>query len=371
MERKIHVCFISTRAYPLFNKECTESHGGSELQLYLLSRELAKESDFKVSFIVGDFGQADMEVHEGVNVFRGMNSRANDSLLRKALQALSYLSLFSRIDAEIYFTSSATSVVGLVSLFCILRGRAHVHRTAHEEDVNRARIERRGLLGRIYEFGLTHARLVLTQSETHRRLLKEHHDIDAEVFRNAIPISVDHKRKEGLVLWVGRAVPWKRPELFIELANENPDRRFVMIVSRSDEEPEYWDEIRRETKNIGNLSLKENVVFEKVQAYFNRANVLVNTSDSEGFPNTFLQAGLGRTPILSLNVNPDGFIKEHECGFHCHNDPNELKSKLQVLFENKPVYERCSKNIFDYVKKYHSLDVQSKRMKELFGTLIS
>ena len=40
---KIRVCFISLRAYPIFNPSVEKLFGGAEVDLYLLATELAKE----------------------------------------------------------------------------------------------------------------------------------------------------------------------------------------------------------------------------------------------------------------------------------------------------------------------------------------
>jgi hypothetical protein len=51
-----------------------------------------------------------------------------------------------------------------------------------------------------------------------------------------------------------------------------------------------------------------------MQRWFDEATVFVNTSDYEGFPNTFVQAATGGCGILSLRVNPDGFLDRFGCG---------------------------------------------------------
>ena len=59
---KIRVCFVSPKAYPIFNPDIESVFGGAEVDLYMIATELAKDPDFNVSFIAADYGQADEEI---------------------------------------------------------------------------------------------------------------------------------------------------------------------------------------------------------------------------------------------------------------------------------------------------------------------
>ena len=63
---KIRVCFISPKVYPIFNRSMSHVFGGAEVDLYMLSTELAKDDHFSVSVIAGDYGQDDIETIENV-----------------------------------------------------------------------------------------------------------------------------------------------------------------------------------------------------------------------------------------------------------------------------------------------------------------
>ncbi len=59
--KKNRVCFVSLKAYPLFNPDISSVFGGAEVDLYMLATELANDERFEVSFIVGDYGQPPLE----------------------------------------------------------------------------------------------------------------------------------------------------------------------------------------------------------------------------------------------------------------------------------------------------------------------
>lgn len=367
--KKIKICYISTYVYPLFDSECLSIHGGSELQSYLIAKELSRNEDFEISFVTGDFGQKNIESYENIKLFKSFNPRSKDGLLQKFVQSIQYYRLFKRINADIYFTSAANSTVGLVSLFCKLNNKKHIHRTAHETEVNLA-YSKKGILGKIFIKGLESSDLVITQNENHKKLLRENHGINAKVLKNSFIIKTNNMSDKISVLWVARCDYWKRPELFIELAEYIPDKRFVMIAPPVNENEEYQKEIKKKANEIENLTFIDKVPFNEIQEYFDNSKIFVNTSEYEGFPNTFLQAGIGKTPILSLNVNPDNFINKYNCGFFCENNFTKLVENAKVLIDEEEVWKEKSENISKYVKKQHDIHKNVEQLTNWIHNLL-
>lgn len=369
--KKIRICFIQTNVYNLFNDEDNSIHGGSELQLYLIARELSKNNDFEISFVTGDFGQKNIENYKKITLFKSFSPKSKDGILKKIVQAMKYFRLFKKINADIYFTSAANSTVGLASFFCKLNNKKHIHRTASESEVKLS--NNNSLLWRIFLYGLKNADLILTQNEQHKNLLKFNYNIKANLFRNSfiIPKNVLETNKE-FILWVSRYDYMKNPHIFVELAERFPETKFIMICPSGNEKKKEWNKFREEIekRNITNFSFIEKVPFNMIQEYFNKANVFVNTSDFEGFPNTFLQAGVGKTPILSLNVNPDNFINEYNCGFFCENDFDKLVGYTKILINDKKVWQEKSENIFKYTKENHDIHKNVEQLTRIIYDLV-
>ena len=172
------------------------------------------------------------------------------------------------------------------------------------------------------------------------------------------------------ILWVSRYNKIKRPELFLQLSKYFPDKQFVMICPYIFPDKEKWELIQKEANEIPNLHFIEKVSFNKIQDYFNKAALFVNTSDYEGFPNTFLQAAQGKTPIISLNVNPDNFITEYNCGIFAEGKFEKLLSETEKLLQNETGLKTKGENIFNYLKENHNIKIIGKQLKQMIENIL-
>jgi len=344
-----------------------EAVGGAEVQFRHLSTALAADPAFTVSLVTGDFGQEAVEEHDGVTLFRGPTPRPSDSILRRLTQASRCFRLLRQIDADIYITTATTTNILLVSLFCRRHGKKHIHRTAHEREVG-ALHRRRGLMPALYRAGFRRCDLVVTQHEAHRDALKQNAGTEAKILRNAFPVEdrelPDDARKH--VLWIGRCLPWKRPAAFLALAESLPDGKFVMVAPGVEGEEALPRSVAEQASRTPNVELIDHVPFGEVQDLFDRAKVFVNTSKQEGFPNTFIQAGLGRTPIVSLCVDPGGVIDRAQCGYVCGDSEQELARAVGGLLRDETERRRRGDATFAYVKEHHDL---AKVVEEFKGML--
>lgn len=147
------VCFISLDAYPLFSRQEKGVQGGAEVDIYMLSTELAKDKEFKVSLITGDYGQDPVERIEDVTIYK----TTPPSCFRKKAggatnpaAALSIWKAMGRANADIYFKKGASSIAALVALYCRLHRRSLFLRTASDIDCDGTYIRENRLRGRAF-----------------------------------------------------------------------------------------------------------------------------------------------------------------------------------------------------------------------------
>ena len=74
------------------------------------------------------------------------------------------------------------------------------------------------------------------------------------------------------------------------------------------------------------------VSYHEVNNYFLESKIFLNTSDSEGFPNSFLQAWARSVPVVSF-FDPDNIIRDREIG-RSPKDLNAMKSDVEALLSD-------------------------------------
>jgi len=201
------------------------------------------------------------------------------------------------------------------------------------------------------------ADLIFAQTEHQQRLLSERYGKKSIVVRNPIDLNnyvenVPDYSERRYALWVGRADPYfKRPMMLIDLARAAPEIEFLMVMN-----PKIAS-LEQQVKEAkpDNVTILDHVPFSKIDELFAKAFVFVNTSVMEGFPNTFLQAGKYAVPILSLQVDPDGFIEENNCGIVAQGDFNKFVEGLRIIKNDRESAQQSSRNIKAYVEARHSL----------------
>jgi glycosyltransferase involved in cell wall biosynthesis len=177
----------------------------------------------------------------------------------------------------------------------------------------------------------------------------------------ACPIAPMANRK--YVLWVGRAdTNCKRADICLQLAAHCPDVPFLMVMNPQD--PRAARQLR--TCVPSNVKVLPRVAWPQSESLFQDALVLLNTSESEGFPNAFLQAAKFGVPVLSRRVNPDFALTSHGWGWVANDDLSQLSQMILRVAKRPEWLAEASQAARRYVQRYHALD---ERLSELKAAL--
>lgn len=360
--KKNKISFHSTYSYPLFNTESKVKHGGAEIQVSFIAKELAKDKKNEVLCLVGDFGQEKTEIFDEIKVIKTFNP-GTKSIFIELISSFFYFLKLIKHNPSVLISSGAGSLVGVIALYKVLFRKKLIYRVSHKMDTDKTWVKK-NKLGFLFEFALKNADKIVCQAKYQTTLLKENYGLSSDIIPNFYQISENKKNKKNTVLFVARCEEWKNPNLFIQLAKQNKKVNFVMICPPS-KDLAFFEEINTKASVINNLQFIKKVPFNQIQKYFDEASIFVNLSDFEGFPNTFIQAGIAKTPILSLSVNPDDFINTYDCGFVCDNNFEILNKNLNILLENNAVWKQKSENSFSYVNENHNIKLNFEKYKQI------
>ena len=347
---RLKIVFVVRNALGIFRTGDSEV-GGSELKTVQFAKRLAEDPRFDVHFACWGKSDDEFEQH-GVNV--SVWNYESPALrrfpgLRGAVAQGDLILRLSRMRADVVIQSCAGLETVSAAIAARLSRATFVFWISSIIDVN-GKLERDlgRVLGPLYAWSLRRAAHVICQTQEQVQLVERRVGLPSTVVPSMPPPIRSHLNPDldrTHVLWIGHWTTIKGPERFVELARRFPQLPFEMLVSSRP--AELPADLPR------NLSLHYGLGPAQVAAHLSRARVLVNTSRSEGFPNTFLEAAMAGTPILSLSANPDDILEKHELGFCAGGDQKLLAIYLKRLLANEKLWRRCSDQGTSYIDEHH------------------
>ncbi|MCL6260785.1 glycosyltransferase [Aquiflexum sp. TKW24L] len=170
---------------------------------------------------------------------------------------------------------------------------------------------------------------------------------------------------EGYIAWVANFRRQKNLELLFRIAVTLPSENFKvagMPNSSIDKETSFFVD---KLKSLSNVEFVGLIPRNEILLFFSKSKFLLNTSRYEGFSNTFLEAMITGTPILTTNhVNPDGIIDQYNLGIIYENE-DDLRLKLNGISETN--YVKKSTNCIDYIQENHDHLTLGKLLLEFLG----
>jgi glycosyltransferase involved in cell wall biosynthesis len=351
------LCLVSYFAWPVLSGNPVQgvSPGGEEVQHALLARAFAGRGT-RTTLITGDFGQPDDLQIDAVRVLKSFPANAGLPVLRLLTPRLTSLwRALKKADAATYYVSCAGSVVGYVAAFCAMHKRRFVFRVASDADCCPDRLLVSNARDRwLYEWGIRRASSILVQTRHQQQLLLANYGLNAEIADMLVDIPerpTSQASRDIDVLWLANLRSVKRPDWVIDLARRLPMRRFVMAGGPYANQAELFDTIKREAAATPNLEFLGGIPYRETATLFSRAKLFLNTSELEGFPNTYLQAWANATPVIAT-FDPDGLIAKRALGRAC-NTLSELAGEIENLLADPPSRTHTGLQAHAWVKTHH------------------
>ncbi|MCG6157699.1 glycosyltransferase family 4 protein [Rubinisphaera margarita] len=405
------LAFVSLPAWPVVHPESAGIFGGTETRAVTLARGLASRSNFDVCFLVRHPDLIQPQSIDGITFeswrdpVTERNARVAEALKEKrwspALLRDAAGILLHRVFQPRGNTPLRTDPVlqkTAADLFCVFG----VHSAAAKVIYNAHQTQRKAVLflgsdadvdpqyaspgsfrtqygerSPVCRWVLENADAVIVQNENQLQSLKEHFHREGELLRNPIDVADWRARVESAtapertsdryVLWIGRADDFhKRANIALDIAKKLPDINFVMILNP--QQPEVEQRIREGCP--ANLQIISHVPFSQMPALYRNAALLLNTSSSqhEGLPNTFLQAGASRVPIVSLEVDA-GYLSKSGGGVVGTGEVDKTVDAVQQLWSSAELRQQHGQSGHDYVAQHHDVPVVIDQLVEFLGRL--
>lgn len=371
---KYIICFVNPHYYKF-------TIGGAEVQMYLLAREFIKRG-WEVHYVTSDTIQKtkdeDITLHP---FFEGSRRVSKNYRLFK--------SILSEIDADIYYQRGRKMSSFYTSKYCKENGKPFIFSTSMDIDCRRFkqvpraannildlfRIKRhfKSLIEDIRTLNtMKAADIVLCQSMYQQNAIRKNLGIESTIFKNVHPVPDEDKiikDDKFIVLWLANIKEWKQPEIFLSLVDKlhGLDCHFILAGRMSSEK--FRQPIEKTQKLYKNFLYIENVSFERSNELIEQASIFVNTSlPNEGFPNTFIQSWLRKTPTVSLSFDPDGIIKAQNIGF-VSNIFDQLVKDVKTLIIDAALRKRMGEKAREYAIQEYSVANNFDRFYNLVASI--
>jgi glycosyltransferase involved in cell wall biosynthesis len=350
------ICFVGLQNLPVLAREYNQHGiGGEEVQHTLLARALTARG-YDVSMVVLDYGQADGAEWDGIKTFKAYRSQDGLPVMRFFHPRWTGMwSALRRADADVYYLSCASFRVGLAAMFARRYGRKLVFRIASDMDCepDKLLIEYNYRRDRyLYEFGLRRASAILAQSKRQQEAMKRNYGCVSNIAamlldqpREILPFEA----RTLPVLWVSNIRQLKRPDLMLDFAAGCPEIAAHMVGGQIADSMSLFDQIRERAGGIRNVTFHGQIPYHDVNEYFAKSRVFMNTSDIEGFPNSYLQAWARGTPVVAF-FDPDGLIDREGLGFAVRNI-EEMRARVIELTSDRESWLAASARCIAFMRR--------------------
>ena len=358
------IAFFTLNAYDMLTRSPDGSTvGGAQLQQILVGKELERR-DHDIYFVEYDAESKTEQTIDGINIVLKPRPRGN-ALQRTVTGISGTLDVFRRIEPDVCYRRALDFEIIVLSVLCKLFNSQFVYGIAHDNNLDDvpdtfgSGIKNTRLYGKLNQAAISAADAVIAQNTYQYTRAQQRLDTSVYKVTNCYepgspePIPELADNESLVVLWVSRFTDFKRPELAVEIAEACPDIEFVMIGTESD--TQLFERMQSRADELDNVRFEGFVPFAEIDRYFRSADVFLNTSRQEGFPNTFLQSWAYKKPVVSLTVDPDDIFTEHGAGWVLSDSVPEAVDLLNRLADDPDHRTEVGERAYRYFQDNHSI----------------
>ena len=221
------------------------------------------------------------------------------------------------------------------------------------------------LHGFFLNLGIKLTYCILCQNDYQYEIIKAKYP-NKVAFKISNPIFTRHQylpsnsNFRNYIAWIGLFQYQKNIPLLYDIACALANENFVIAGNEDvgcDPKTAFF---LKKLKSLPNVKFVGFLERDEILSFLGGAKYLLNTSFYEGFSNTFLEAMVAGTPIItSCNVNPDGIITSNNLGI-VYKDLTDLQLKYASVSRMERM--KMSKNVIEYVSKNHNYKIMAQNL---------
>lgn len=349
--KKIRICFVLPSHW-------SQTMGGAEYQVKLIVEALVETGNFEIHYLCrnADFKQ----IEEGYSL-HSVGSTNPLSKYAKFTDSKNLLQTLQSIDPDVVYQRNGGAYTGICAYYSKKNNKSFFWHLAHEKDISRINLFQSYNPAKIIDklmlvYGIKNAKKIIAQSDEQVAMLDANFGKNADtVIPNFHPIPISKQKlssPEFQILWVANFNPHKQPHLALELARrlESGPKIEITMVGRA---PAGYSALVEDISKQKNIDYRGSLPIDEVNELFQTADIFINTSSKEGFPNSFIQAWMREVPVVSLRVNPDGVLTRESIGF-CSSTIDQMELDVLKLIADRHERLAMGKRARQYAIKSHS-----------------
>ena len=188
-------------------------------------------------------------------------------------------------------------------------------------------------------------------------------------------IEQKEKNEKMQILWVGRYIKWKHPELAIKLAKKLKKQNYnfeIKMLGQGILEEKIKKKIKK-YKLDNYVKVVGQVPSDKVKDYMEEANIFIGTSDhNEGWGAVINESmNAGCTVIANKKMGSVPFlIKNNETGI-IYKSYKELENSIKEVINNKELRHKLGKNAYTFITEKWTAKVGAENLMRLFESILN
>lgn len=276
------------------------------------------------------------------------------------------------IAPDVIYQNMGTSYAGVAAHYARQYGCKFVLHLASDSDITPFKMGKNlkrlfpYIEKKVFGYAVRHNHCLIAQTRYQKHLVKKNFDQTCTaIISNFQPYPKETIQKGNpvKVVWIANFKVIKQPELFIRLAHDlhtmEIAAEFIMIGNPATIDGNAWQNwqqsLEREMDKVPALSYIGGQSPDAVEAILAKSDILVNTSQFEGFSNTFIQAWMRCVPVVSLHSNPDNLLSDGRIGL-ISNNYNQLCKDVIRLIKDAELRTQMGAQAREYALKHFTMD---------------